>query len=533
MTTHAELRSDLRRTPVVVLSSPLARYVVGVLALATAYYAAAKLGQTLRYTASVAAVWPPAGLGIAALYLWGLRWWPGIFLAELLVNGELLLDENALPLGSLIGQQAGNMAEIVVGAALLRRLIGRGATLDRVEQVARMLVALGLATAISATVGTVSMLAGDVIDESEVLRFWRTWWFADTTGALVVLPFVLVWAARPLASWRRIRTLEGGFLILTIAVVGMLALSIDEPVTYLVFPSLIWAALRFGTAGATLAIAIAAGIAIGFTANDVGPFSTQPIDHKTLSTQLYILVAALTTLFLGAGVSERERSAARLVEANRRAGELAMEERHRIARDLHDSVAQALFSVILHLRTAQKALSRPGPGVPASVDETLDTIGALTAGAQGDLRALTLELAYARDEKGLASALANHASRLAKPNGLVIDVGGADGLELSGAAESQLFGIGREALTNIVKHSGASSATVRVDGRPDSVTLEIRDNGCGFDPAGEYPGHLGLESMRSRADELGAIFTISSTPGEGTIVRVEMPSETARPAHGA
>ena len=109
---RAELGSHLR--------SPTARYVAGVLALAAAYYGAAKLGQTLRYTASVSAIWPPAGLGIAALYLWGLRWWPGIFIGELIVNGELLLDDTALPLGSLVGQQAGNMAEIIVGAMLLR-----------------------------------------------------------------------------------------------------------------------------------------------------------------------------------------------------------------------------------------------------------------------------------------------------------------------------------------------------------------------------------------------------------------------------
>ena len=71
-----------------ILRSRRARYVAGVLALAIAYYAAAKVGQTLRYTASVTAIWPPAGLGIAVLYLWGLRWWPGVFVGELLVNGE-------------------------------------------------------------------------------------------------------------------------------------------------------------------------------------------------------------------------------------------------------------------------------------------------------------------------------------------------------------------------------------------------------------------------------------------------------------
>src|SRR5688572_17493524 len=162
------------------LHRPSLRFVGGVLLLAVAYLGAAKLGQTLRYTASVGAIWPPAGLGIAALYLWGTRWWPGVLLGELLVNGELLLDDGAYPLGSLVGQQVGNMAEIVVGALLLRRLVGPGAAMDRVDQVGRMLVAVGAATAISATIGTASMVAGDVVDASNAGELWRTWWLADT-----------------------------------------------------------------------------------------------------------------------------------------------------------------------------------------------------------------------------------------------------------------------------------------------------------------------------------------------------------------
>src|SRR4051812_31401619 len=314
------------------LRSPTARYVSGVLLLAAAYYGSAKLGQTLRYTASVSAIWPPAGLGIAALYLWGLRWWPGVFIAELIINGELLLGHNQLPLGSLIGQQAGNMAEIVVGAMLLRRLMGPRAALDRVEQVGGMLTALAIATAISATVGTVSMLAGGVIETSEMLRFWRTWWLGDASGGLVVLPLMLVWARDPAAAWRRIGTWEGALLITTVAVLGAFAVSTAEPVTYMVFPALIWAAFRFGAPGATLSVAIAAGVAIGVTANDVGPFFKQPIDHRTLSTQLYIAVAAITTLFLNAIVREHERSLTELADAKRDEGARTLEERHRIAR---------------------------------------------------------------------------------------------------------------------------------------------------------------------------------------------------------
>src|SRR5215208_7281106 len=107
------MRPALRLAEAIGLRWPSLRYVGGVVLLAAAYYGAAKVGQTLRYTASVSAIWLPAGLGIAALYLWGLRWWPGVLLGEIVVNAELYLGDSNLPIGSLLGQQTGNIAEIV------------------------------------------------------------------------------------------------------------------------------------------------------------------------------------------------------------------------------------------------------------------------------------------------------------------------------------------------------------------------------------------------------------------------------------
>ena len=536
ITTQVQLfppQPALRRAAALAVESRSGRYVAGVLALAAAYYGAAKLGQSLRYTASVAAVWPPAGVGIAALYLWGLRWWPGIFLAELVVNGELFVDQHALPLGSLLGQQAGNMAEVVLGAVLLRRLIGTRAALDRAQQVGVLLVALGIATAVSATVGTVSMLAGGVIEGSEAPTFWRTWWLGDTAGALVVVPLALAWVPEPAAAWRRIRTWQGALMIAATAGLGALAFSIEGPVAYIVFPALIWAAFRFGPAGATLSIAIAAGVAVGFTAHQAGPFSTQPIDLRTLSTQVYIVVAALTTLFLSALVTERERSAAQLTEAKQHEDDRAMKERHRIARGLHDSVSQALFSTLLHTRTAQKALKREGPTPSEPLEQSLDAIGELTRGAQSEMRALIFELGHDAVEDGLVAALARRASMLCTRHGLDIDVHGPESVALSPRVQTELFAIGREALANVVKHADASKAWVHVETRSARVLVEIGDDGSGFDPAARHPGHFGLESMHGRATELGGVLTISSVLGAGTVVRVEMRADTDGATDGA
>jgi signal transduction histidine kinase len=499
----------------------------GVVLLAAAYYGAAKLGQTLRYTASVSAIWPPAGLGIAALYLWGLRWWPGVLLGEIVVNGELLLDDSTFPIGSLLGQQTGNMAEIVVGALLLRRLVGPNAALDRVEQVGGMLVAVGVATAISATAGTVSMVAGGVVDESSAAEFWRTWWLGDTSGGLVVLPLMLAWAQDPVRAWWRIRKWEGAAMIGGVTALSFVAFSTEEPIRYTVFPALIWAAFRFGARGATLSIAITAGVAIGETANDVGPFAKQPIDHATLSTQLYIWVAALTTLFLSGVVSERERSSRELADARRTEGERAIEERRRIARDLHDSVSQALFSTVLHTRTAQKALVQEGGSPSGRVGRSLGAIADLTRSVQGEIRSLFFELRREPVHDGLVAALARHASGVRTSDGLAIDVRGPrPRLALSERVETQLFAIAREAFANVEKHARASVAHVRVEVEQGEVVVEVRDNGRGFDPAAEHPGHFGLDSMRSRAAEIGGRLTITSAPGSGTLVRVCVPAET-------
>lgn len=499
-----------------------ARYLGGVLVLAAAYYASAKIGQTLRYTASVSAIWPPAGVGIAALYLWGVRWWPGVLIAELVLNAELLFAEHPLPLGSLLGQQAGNMAEVVLGALLLRRLIGPRAAVDRAEQVVGLFAAVAVATAISATVGMVSMLAGGVISAAQAPTFWRTWWLGDGSGCLVVVPWVLAWAADPVGAWRRLRTIEGALLIVVVATLGALAVSTSEPVTYVVFPALIWAAFRFGTPGATLSIVIATGVAIGITASDMGPFFKQPIDHRTLSTQVYMVVTATTTLFLAAVVSERERSATQLAHAKRREGEQAVEERRRIARDLHDSVSQALFSVLLHTRTAEKAVAQEGMRQDGSLARDLGTIGELTLAAQTEIRDLISELGRDPLQDGLVPALVEQASRLASGDGLRIEVQAPEGrLALSARSEAQVFGIGREALANVVKHAAASTAWIRVEDRPGRVVVEIRDDGRGFEPDVGHPGHFGLESMRSRAAEIGAQLTITSAPGQGTVVRVE------------
>jgi len=181
---------------------------------------------------------------------------------------------------------------------------------------------------------------------------------------------------------------------------------------------------------------------------------------------------------------------------------------------------------VLHTRTAQKALVQEGGDPSSRVGRSLAAIAELTKRVQSEMRSLIFELHGDSVHDGLVAALARQASGLRTSDGLDIDVEGpGPRLALPGRVETQLFAIGREALANVQRHAGARAAHVRVQAKKGDVVLEISDNGRGFNPAAGHPGHFGLDSMRSRAAEIGASLTITSTPGSGTLVRVSVPAE--------
>ena len=144
------------------------------------------------------------------------------------------------------------------------------------------------------------------------------------------------------------------------------------------------------------------------------------------------------------------------------------------------------------------------------------------------MRSLIYELRRDPVEDGLVAALHECAEDRCDGTALAVGIEGPIGhLPISRDAEAQLFAIGREALTNVVKHARAANASVRVDVDADRVLLEISDDGRGFDPGRRHPGHYGLESMRGRATEIGGRLSIVSAPGLGTRIRVETPVAAA------
>src|SRR4051794_1070989 len=277
-----------------------------VVVLAGAYYAAAKIGLRLAYlNGAVTALWPPVGVGIAALVLFGPRLWPGI------VIGDLLAADFSTPLGTVMGQTVGNTLEVVVAAVLLRRLTNGRPTMDRVGDVLALVVAGAVGTAISASFGTASLRLGDVIATHEVAEVWGTWWLSDFSGALVVTPLVLGWAGRGYGRVGPRQLLEGAALLTILVLLAELPSQRDVP--YVVFPVLIWAALRFGPRGASTALVLVSGLTVWNTAHNAGPFVRESITDSLLSSQLFLAAAALTSLILAAVTAERTRAGEALV----------------------------------------------------------------------------------------------------------------------------------------------------------------------------------------------------------------------------
>jgi signal transduction histidine kinase len=291
-----------------------ALYVLTVAVVALAYYGAGRIGLELAYlNGAVAALWPPAGLGLAVLFLYGVRLWPAI------VIGDLLLSDYSTPLGTVLAQTLGNTVAVVVAALLLRRLTGGRAGLDRVADVLAF-VACALVTAgVSAAFGPLSLRLGGVISADQLGQVLRTWTLGDAAGVLVVAPFVLTWATAGLWAIHRRELMEGTVVLAVLVALAELTPQRDVP--YIVFPVLLWAAVRFGPRGAATAVLVVCSITVWNTAQNDGPFVRDSITESLLATQLFIAVSALTSLVLAAETAERTRAGVALAasEASQRA----------------------------------------------------------------------------------------------------------------------------------------------------------------------------------------------------------------------
>ncbi len=215
---------------------------------------------------------------------------------------------------------------------------------------------------------------------------------------------------------------------------------------------------------------------------------------------------------------------ARLYE---QAGQLAaLEERQKLARELHDSVSQALYGIALGTRTAHTVVDRTpalDEATRGKLTEPLDYVLAQADAGMAEMRALIFELRpESLQTEGIVAALRKQTAALSARHQIPVTTEFGPEPNLSPAQKEMLYRVAQEAMHNIVKHARATAAEVRLVSENGRVVMEVCDNGQGFDMSQEFPGHLGLKSMRERVERGGGLLTIASAPAGGTRVVVKI-----------
>lgn len=276
-----------------------------VAAVVAAYYVSGKIGlQQELVRGQVTPFWPPTGIALVVLLLWGLRMWPAVALGAFLVN--VALGPSILP---VLAITVGNTLAPVFACLLLRR-VGFRIALDRLQD-ALALVFLGalVGMVVSATVGTGVLVASGALTAHDFWPTWSVWWTGDAMGVLVVAPLLL--AAREV-RWPRgvsaLRWAEAVALLGGTAAVSVLATHSRLDLLFLVVPFLVWAAFRFQLVGAAPCVLITSVITIHAGARGAGPFAGHDLLAQMVILQAFNGTVSLTALLLSAVIAERNRT---------------------------------------------------------------------------------------------------------------------------------------------------------------------------------------------------------------------------------
>ena len=533
--------------------------IFGIIALAGVYVGAARAGLALDAVSGFATlVWAPSGISLAALLIFGRRLWPGVAIGALVAN---LLT--GAPLAVAAGIAVGNTAEALIAALLLRRVEFRP-SLDRLRDVLALLTLAALvSTAVSATVGVASLQAGGLVEPGAGLKTWLAWWIGDMMGDVLVAPVLLVWLCEKprLPRGRRLGeavALGVASVIIAGLVFGVVSPS-DSPAlaqAYLLFPLLIWAALRFGQTGAVSAALLVSIVAVWGTVIGRGPFARPELHQSLFALQTFLGVAAATFLILGATSAERYQAVRQLEEAVDDA---------RTARDLAAAANRTkgdFLAVMSHeLRTPLNAILGYSDLLDMGVQGDLSpkqksTIDRIRSN-QRQLESLVDDLlSFTRIEAGKLKIDLQPVS-VAQTLDAVEEAIGRDArrrsIKLWRNVEDPTLTVQadpvrlRQVVLNLVGNSvkftpDGGSITIAARREGDRVRLQVTDTGIGIPPeqlvnvfepffqveSGKTRPHggvgLGLSIARDLVAAMKGSLRLESQVGTGTVVTVELPA---------
>jgi len=529
-----------------------------IVALSLIYFLAGKLGLALAVVnPSVSAVWPPTGIALASLLIFGYDVWPAIFIGAFAVN---LTTEGTA--ATSFGIATGNTLEGLLGAYLVSRYANGRQAFARVNDVLKFAFLSGVvSTSVAATVGLLSLAGGGLLQGAGRSQVWLTWWLGDMIGAIVFAPGLILWSIRPRLQQER-RIIENATLIFTLLFLGafifsgMLPLRLQNyPLAFLCIPLVVLGAFRLRPHEASTAIVALSGIAIWGTLRGIGGFVGENQNESLLLLQMFIGVISMTSLLVSAVVLQRnsvqsslkaardeletrvqERTAqlqqqiAQIRELSARLLQIQDEERRRIARDLHDSTGQSLAALTMNLDKLQKDAKRIDPGLAESISDNAELVRQLS----NEVRTVSYLLhPPLLDEIGLGAGISWYAEGFRERSNIHVDLHIADGLRrLPRDLELTIFRIVQESLTNIHRHSRSPRATIALNEFSGHIILAVQDEGSGISPetlskidSVGLPG-VGLRGMQERVRGLGGELHISSDE-KGTVIKAILPVPSA------
>lgn len=543
--------------------APALRRACTALIVAGVYYAGAQMGFALTFQPHpVSTLWPPNSILFAALLLSPVRSWWLLLLAAF--PAHILVQINAdIPVSMILSWFVSNCSEALIGAFGVQYLIKSEMRFDNTYHVGVFILVAFLAPFLSSFLDAAFVMLNG-FGNSPYWAVFRMRFFSNVLASLTLVPLILTWWRGGIPSLEKIRWeryLEIALLATGLLVVGVFT-QIAHPNTtpallYLPLPFLLWAAIRFGPKGSSAVFLLVSFYEIWAAINGRGPFATQSAEQNSLSVQLFLILGSMPLLFLAALIKERERAQEAAHQKEERL-ELALDsaqqaslalsdsqeklrqsrnqirkllgklidaqeaERRRISRELHDDLNQKIATLSMNISQLKRKLPIPEGALVTELDQLRETTATLT----NDVRTLSHQLHPAvLEHLGLVTALESYIGNFKVEEQIDVSLTAEIGAErIPFHTSICLYRVALEALRNVSRHSGATSATISLKRFDDMLELQVSDSGHGFNvETFKQDGGLGLINVEERLRLLQGSCEIHSAPGRGTTLVARVP----------
>ena len=498
------------------------RIVGSALLVGIGYYVGTRVGFYLTpHGQPNSTFWPPNAILLAGLLLAQRRvWW--VLLLAVLPAHLIAQLQTGVPVWTAIGWFITNTSEALIGAFLITRF-----TPGKIFDSARGVINFVFFGVVIAPLVTSFLDAAAVVITGWGHGYWplgteRFW--TNALAELTVVPTIVVCGSNgtswireaSVARWCEAALLVVGTVSVTALVFGLrpaVSPATTPALLYAPFLLLLWAAVRFGSGGMSACLLCIALISVWYVMQGTEPFSSASMRQNVLSLQILFCLVAVPLLFLSALMSEARRTQDSLRNISGSLINAQEQERHRIARELHDDLGQqlALASVQIHGLMAESDAS-----LKPNLANLCDQISAIS----NTMREISHGLYPSQLEYlGLASAVRRLCHEIGHGKQISIQLAVSDVPHLQPSISLCLYRVTQEALHNVMRHSLANTVQVELEADDQRILLRITDDGVGFDLTRQTEG-LGLHSMRQRVRSVGGTIEIVSAPKTGTRIEV-------------